>query len=73
MKMNIKKKLSILFFLLFTALLFASSSGTVYVTKNGKKYHQRTCKTLSRSKTIIPMSINDAKNKGYTPCKVCNP
>lgn len=73
MKMNLKKKISILFFLLLTAIVFAASSNTVYVTKTGKKYHQRSCKTLSKSKTVIPMSINDAKNKGYTPCKVCNP
>ena len=37
MKMNLKKKISILFFLLLTAIVFAASSNTVYVTKTGKK------------------------------------
>jgi len=44
---------------------------TVYVTKTGKKYHRESCRSLSKSK--IPISLKDAKAKGYTPCKVCKP
>ena len=44
---------------------------TVYVTKTGKKYHRDGCRSLSRSK--IPMTLKDAKAKGYTPCLVCRP
>ncbi len=44
---------------------------TVYVTKTGKKYHTATCRYLAKSK--IPMSLKDAKAKGYTPCSVCKP
>ena len=44
---------------------------TVYVTKTGKKYHTATCRYLAKSK--IPMSLKDAKTKGYTPCSVCRP
>jgi cbb3-type cytochrome oxidase cytochrome c subunit len=44
---------------------------TVYVTKTGKKYHRDGCRYLSHSK--IPMTLKDAKAKGYTPCSVCRP
>jgi len=43
----------------------------VYVTKTGKKYHAANCRYLSQSK--IPISLKDAKAKGYEPCKVCHP
>ncbi len=43
----------------------------VYVTKTGAKYHRDGCRHLSRSKR--PMSLQDAKASGYTPCKVCRP
>jgi hypothetical protein len=44
---------------------------TVYVTKTGKKYHLATCRFLSKSK--IPMSLKDAKAKGFTACSICKP
>jgi competence protein ComEC len=44
---------------------------TVYVTKTGKKYHRAGCRYLLQSK--IPMKLEDAKAKGYTPCSVCKP
>lgn len=44
---------------------------TVYITKTGKKYHTATCRCLSKSK--IPISLKDAKARGYTACSVCNP
>jgi hypothetical protein len=44
---------------------------TVYVTRTGKRYHRDGCRYLSSSR--IPMSLKDAKAKGYTPCKVCHP
>jgi len=44
---------------------------TVYVTKTGKKYHREGCRYLLQSK--IPMKLEDAKAKGYEPCKVCHP
>lgn len=44
---------------------------TVYITKTGDKYHSEGCQYLKKSKT--PISLNDAKNKGYTPCSRCNP
>jgi competence protein ComEC len=44
---------------------------TVYVTRTGKRYQRDGCRYLASSK--IPMSLKDAKAKGYTPCKVCRP
>ena len=45
-------------------------TGTVYVTKTGKKYHLGSCSSLRRSK--IPISLAEAK-QGYGPCSRCNP
>ncbi|ANW98609.1 competence protein ComE [Thermoclostridium stercorarium subsp. thermolacticum DSM 2910] len=44
---------------------------TVYITKTGSKYHSDNCRYLSESK--IPISLKDAKEKGYSPCSVCKP
>ena len=60
--------------LLITSLIFYGQtlkSQTVYITKTGKKYHSEGCRSLSKSS--IPININDAKKKGYTPCSLCSP
>jgi len=44
---------------------------TVYVTRAGKKYHRAGCRSLGRSS--IPISLKDAKARGYTACKLCHP
>ncbi len=44
---------------------------TVYITKSGKKYHRAQCQFLAKSK--IPISLTQAKKRGFTPCKVCKP
>jgi competence protein ComEC len=44
---------------------------TVYITKTGEKYHTSGCRYLSSSK--IPISLKDAKARGYGPCSVCKP
>lgn len=50
-----------------------NSSRTVYYTPNGKSYHyDPDCRTLSRSKTILSGTLNDAINTGRAdPCDVC--
>ncbi len=45
-----------------------ATEDTVYVTDNGKKYHQRNCKMKSGSHG---MKLSEAKKKGYTACSVC--
>jgi hypothetical protein len=44
---------------------------TVYITDTGDKYHKDGCRYLKKSK--IPIKLSEAKDKGYTPCKVCKP
>jgi competence protein ComEC len=44
---------------------------TVYITRTGKRYHHDGCRYLAASR--IPISLKDAKAKGYTPCKLCHP
>jgi hypothetical protein len=44
---------------------------TVYVTDSGSKYHTDGCRYLKSSKNAI--TLQQAKERGYTPCSVCNP
>ena len=46
-------------------------SVTVYITETGAKYHRSGCQYLSKS--CIPIDLEDAKDRGYTPCSKCNP
>lgn len=41
----------------------------VYITASGDKYHSRYCRYYDDSCT--PMTLQDAQNAGYKPCKVC--
>ena len=43
----------------------------VYITKTGSKYHREGCSSLRSS--AIPISLSEAKQKGYEPCKICKP
>ncbi len=47
------------------------NNSTVYVTKSGKKYHKLGCRFLGENP--IAISIEEAKQKGYQPCKICFP
>jgi len=44
---------------------------TVYVTESGARYHLSSCRTLRGNGR--PISLGEAKRRGYTPCKVCQP
>ena len=46
-------------------------SETVYITRTGKKYHRAGCRYLAKS--MIPISLKEAKQLGYGPCSVCGP
>lgn len=48
-----------------------TKSRTVYITNTGSKYHSSGCRYLRKSK--IAISLNNAKNSGYTACSRCNP
>ena len=47
----------------------APPSTIVYITSIGKKYHQADCPALRKGN--IPITLQDAKGLGYTPCKGC--
>jgi len=49
----------------------SGSSGTVYITNSGSKYHRSGCQYLSGG--AIAISRQDAINQGYTACSVCKP
>jgi hypothetical protein len=63
------KKFLLIFFLLVTTA--GIQAQTVYITNTGAKYHQKSCQHLKRSS--IEISLQDAINRGYDPCKVCRP
>lgn len=41
----------------------------VYITALGDKYHNKSCRYYDD--TCTPMTLQDAQNAGYKPCKVC--
>lgn len=51
--------------------LFAETDTTVIITKSGTKYHRANCRTLRSSR--IELRLEEAMQKGYEPCAVCNP
>lgn len=50
-----------------------SNNSTVYVTPSGKSYHStKNCTTLKRSKTILSVTLSQAKAQGKSdPCNIC--
>lgn len=80
-----KRALWFLTFLVLAVFLFASVSAIaspnttplvsgdtiVYVTRTGSKYHRDGCSSLSRSK--IEITLKEAVEEGYEPCKRCKP
>lgn len=49
----------------------ASPDAVVFVTRTGEKYHLEGCGSLRRSR--IPATLAEAKERGYEPCKLCDP
>lgn len=41
----------------------------VYITASGDKYHNESCRYYDD--TCTPMTLQDAQNAGYKPCRVC--
>jgi len=65
------KKVAII---VLAVMVLASSTAAfaedVYFTKNGKKYHVKTC-PLIKNKGAEAISEKDAIENGLTPCKRC--
>lgn len=68
--MKRKIVLIVALFLVTAALIAQKAVRTVYVTKNGTKYHAAHCRTLKKA-TPTEISEADAIAKNYTPCKLC--
>lgn len=49
----------------------ASPNLTVYVNKSGKRYHRENCARMGKNK--IPLTLAEAKKRGYTACAICKP
>ena len=48
-----------------------ASDDYVYVTPSGKKYHKQGCWTLSKSKNLKQLTIEEAESRRYEPCSIC--
>ena len=64
-----KKIITLIIILIISANLIAQN--IVYITKTGKKYHLKSCRTIKGE--AYQISLSEAKYKGYTACKVCKP
>lgn len=47
------------------------SENAVYVTTKGKKYHKPDCYHIAGKTNIIKLTIEEAEQSGYEPCKDC--
>ncbi|WP_160143902.1 DUF5763 domain-containing protein [Chryseolinea soli] len=57
--------------LLFLAATTGSKAQSVFITRTGEKYHEGSCVHLHSSK--IPITLSEARKRGYTACSVCRP
>lgn len=49
------------------------TSAIVYVTISGQKYQRETCRYVKEKDNTLEITINQAENKGYSPCLICKP
>lgn len=60
------------FYIPQTTTSLGMSTDMVYISNTGGKYHRADCRTL-KGKNKYPFSMEEARRRGYEPCKVCNP
>jgi len=63
--------LAILLALSLSAYAVSDAEITVHITKTGHRYHRAGCRYLRQSDYKV--SLKEAKERGLTPCKVCDP
>lgn len=68
-----KKRMAIFAFFTLAVMAVCAATGSVYVTASGKKYHKQSCRTIARSKQVTALTVEQARARGYEPCKVCHP
>ena len=72
-----KKKVAVIFFIILSMISLCfnayatDGTETVYVTKTGSKYHTYGCDYLNGQP--LKTTLSNAIDKGYSPCKMCNP
>ncbi len=54
-----------------TTVAIIPSQETVYVTTYGKKYHKLNCQYIAGKNNLLKISLTQAQNSGYEPCKIC--
>ena len=52
-------------------LLINDHDTIIYITNHDTKYHRYKCKYLDYSK--IPITLEQAKERGLSPCPICKP
>ena len=45
----------------------------VYVAGHGTRYHRAFCPYLGRSENVTELTVTEARGRGYTPCRACEP
>ncbi len=53
------------------SIIYGENSVYIGSAWTGNKYHKKNCRTLYHGASRISLSV--AQQRGYTPCKVCNP
>lgn len=67
-----RNKIKLLAAALMLAVSMATAAGPVYVSRTGKSYHSTpTCWSLSRSKSVTTITLEEAQKRNLKPCKMC--
>lgn len=67
-----KFAVSVLFLLfMICGAVAANDSQQVVITAKGRKYHRHNCRTVKQY--VKMLTVNEAQQLGYKPCKVCKP
>ena len=67
-----KSQIKLVVFTLFQITIISGiNSQNLYKTPSGEKYHIGSCRMVESVSSMI--SIDQAKQYGLTPCKICNP
>jgi methylphosphotriester-DNA--protein-cysteine methyltransferase len=46
---------------------------TVYIVRPGRFYHRHNCLVIRNNPRPIAISVSNAREQGFYPCKRCNP
>lgn len=56
-----------------TETTFSEQETAVYITRTGEKYHKPNCYHIAGKTGLIELTIAEAEQAGYEPCKDCLP